>query len=171
MVIISIIIFHYTGLFAMKMTTPRSNVLHREIHYCVILENRPSSGFTFNDPTYPLIFTHNTEELKISRRTSSERLNIFNSRVYSDVGLYTIWKIPRTKENTIDLINVEIALQTTNETKARANSLKNNNNKIITIDSIVAKLLRYKVVYFINLPNDYYIIFQRIHHEFRNQIG
>jgi len=151
------------------MTSPRSNVLSREIHYCVILENRPSSGFTFNDPTYPLIFTHSTGELKISRHKSMGQPNIFNSSVYSVLGKYTIWKISQTKENTIDLSNVRIIQQISNNFEERAHILKNGNNKFLTIDSIVTKLLRYKVVYFVNLPSDYYITFQRIHHEFLNQ--
>lgn len=179
MVVATVVIFHYTSFFAMKMATPRSDVFEGQIHFCVILEKTPSSGFTFSDPTFPLIFTHNTDNLKISRLTKTnekrdECIDISNARIYSKLGTYTIWEILQTKERTIDFANTNVVESKTEYIERPAKRLKTTkdsfvNIKSITIDSIVSKILCYKVVYFVNLPADYYTIFQRINHEFQQK--
>lgn len=245
----------------MEMTYPGSSLFVGDFHVCVIYESTMSSGFLFNESTYPLLITHNTTPFRFctknvlmknnvldnvytknnetlknqkrnnrqhscedtttyninnneniidntnnlnnsnnnssTRKTTSikrstvigddnntiidqttqninidEYPNIINIRLYSKLLKYSIWEIPKTDERTVDLkyfqpnTNKKYSDNRFEKTQIHTN----NNCQFHTIDSIVTLLLRYKVLYFINLPSlDYYTIFKDINHEFRTR--
>lgn len=169
----------------MEMATPRINVFNSNIHICVILEKVATSGFSFNEFTFPLLFTHNTKPLQITRLTSTGRPNILNIKKYSNLGQYTIWEIPINSECTVDLnllcccenncmcgeyYKPKIAIAQSHQLNVQnLNSKLEIPCKFITIDSIVKKIFDCNVIYIVNLPNNYYDIFQKINHEYHKK--
>lgn len=140
-------------------------------HVCVLVEAKPSSAFPVTISTYPLIVTHSST-LRESSLTGGEtrytiqpfqlttfnknnidrRLNIKNISIYSQLKNFTIWQVPATKERIVDF-----------------KLLKPNtpNDYTASIDSIVELILKYKIVYFINLPCNYFEIIQDVCNKFR----
>lgn len=120
-----------------------------DIHTCVLLEEQATYNFPFLLPTYPLMFVHATEAIKLST-ARTDHLHIIDAIKYSSEENYTIWEIPITKERLVDLSELN---DITESPELYDNCISN----------IVNVIKKYKIVYFKNLPFNYPIIFKNVH--------
>lgn len=110
---------------------------------CVFLEKQETSSFLFNEATYPLIVTHATKPIKLAKLNYSD-LDIKNISKYSEGSIYTIWEIPITEERIFDFKNTKILIDNLTE-------------------HITNLIIKQKIVYFVNIPVNYYNIFKNVY--------
>lgn len=117
-----------------------------DIHICVLLEDEITFNWPFLLPTYPLIFVHATEPMKVTT-WNAQRLHIINAIKYSSQENYTIWEIPITDDRIISLERIDY-----------------DNNIAYTnlVDNIVNAIEHYNIVYFKNLPFNYPKLFNDV---------
>jgi hypothetical protein len=122
---------------------------NNETYICAILEEcNTSSAYPVNMETHPLIFTHCTGPLQFAIETKSTKCEIEGSTKssISDDGKFTILNVPIKNERLIDFRKL-----------LNGNAARQHDHLIYNaaIDSIVLLLLRYKVLYWKNLPYNY----------------
>lgn len=120
-----------------------------ETYICAILEEySTSSAYPVNMETHPLVFTHCTGPLQLAIETKSTKYEIEGSTKYStsNDGKFTTWSVPIENERLIDFRKL-----------LNGNAARQHDHLIYNaaIDSIVRLLLRYKVLYWKNLPYNY----------------
>jgi hypothetical protein len=118
----------------------------------VFLEERQSSAFPFcSQSTYPLLFVHATRCVELAS-TIGEDIDVIGAEKYYDIGKSTIWRVPITKERLFDFKNARI-------------------DPIKFESYIVYLIIKYKIVYIINLPINYHKLFENVWRNWANKIG
>lgn len=86
---------------------------------------------------------------------TDELPQICNISKYSEDRTFTIWEVNDVPERKFDFKSL-----TTNQ----------NYNLITHITKIIDLILKYKIVYFVNLPLDYFELFEIVNNEFHERI-
>lgn len=137
------------------MTEPIFNGINQRIlHLCVLREKTPTTNFLTPPSTWPLLFTHSTGKYKITthRNIKPDICNISN---YSQLGEYIVWEIDDIEDRTVDFAKHDIY---------------STQFWISTINSIIELIRKYKIVYFVNFPFDYFGIFEKLNNEFSKKL-
>lgn len=77
--------------------------------------------------------------------------NIPNISIYSELGDFTVWSVDDIEDRTVDFSIYNVADDEFWKT---------------TINSIINLILKYKIVYFVNCPFEYFEIFNQLNNEF-----
>lgn len=129
------------------------------IHVCVLREPTISSNFLTPPSTWPLVFSHSTSTYKITTRLDGKP-SIFNISKYSQQSDYTIWEADYIPERIVDLDATFSPGNNISDPASKSQFFAN------AINSIVGLILKYKIVYFINFPFEYYSLLEQINNEF-----
>lgn len=123
-------------------------------HCCVLLEKYESNAYPLDLPnSYPLMFVHATRPIRIAVPTRDNVRPPYGSTMIERIGdRYTIWEILIKPERLVDFHDIA---------KMDGETL---------VNKIVSLIIKYKVVYFSNLPINYYSVFKNVSHRWSFEI-
>lgn len=137
------------------------------IHVCVIMPDLLVSVEMAPPTTYPLLFVGGDEHFYVAT-SANTRPAMDNVELISTNGVHSTWHVVPANERTIRLGEIFNHLFDTTEDVYLIMTDTNFKN---AIDSIVDKILKYKVVYLTDLSFNPYAILSALNNEFHKKFG
>lgn len=128
-----------------------------DVHACVILEDeRDACIYERGDVSfaYPLMFVRATEDFQYATSNADSRYDearVIGAERYLVSRDYTIWRVPRVAERMYDVSRLD-----------RRDSR--------SLDEIVDLIIKYNIVYFLNIPSDYKSLFHDVGRRWKSKV-